>query len=210
MRGCPRRLLRSLLGIVLTGILVSSTQPVEGAHLSHFFRPVLTRTTMKGGCCGLRLEALTPYSVTVADPTTGFSASAGHLILVAGRSRGIGLLWIYVTERNVASVAAGLDSGPANWLLKDTEGDAYTAYPGVPRRGPRGRPGEALANVNSLRADTNPSNAGWIFFHLAGKTESRFTLYWSDCLPRCDARGQDAAYSPVADVVLAHGDRGTR
>jgi hypothetical protein len=120
------------------------------------------------------------------------------MLLTRGQVRGFATLWLDVAERNQSSAMEGFDSGPNDWLLQGNEmlGGTYAAAAAVPPR----IAGQPLLHIDSLHADTNPVNEGWIAFHIPVWKQKRYTLLWSDCMPRCGDLPAAQAYGPVADV----------
>ena len=135
--------------------------------------------------------------MSVTDTGSGFSASAGPFVLGRSRLPGYALLWVWVTERNETNVAVPLVSGPRNWLLLARDG-AHDAFPAAPPH----HGGRLLAHANALVADTDPENDGWIAFRVPLHSGPRFTLFWSDCRPRCDQSDGIGSYAPVVDVTV--------
>lgn len=195
---------RSVVGIVLVCGLIAAARPVHAAHPHHVLKPLLVRTAARGGCCDLHTAAFSPDTVSVVDASTGFSATVEHLSMSWGHIHGSVTLWLYVLERNESSVVQGLTSGPGNWLLfnRDDWDSTYSAFGSVPPR----HGGVALAHVDSLLADTNPANEGWIGFHIPSATQ-HYTLAWSDCMPRCSSLPVTQAYGPIADVSFVRSTR---
>lgn len=179
-------------------LLVLALVPAETMASTRGTTLRLSRPARIGGCCPLQIERLSSTSVSVLDTGTGFSASAGPFILGRSRLAGFVLLWAWVSERNDTNVADALTSGPHNWLLLARDG-THAAFPAVPPR----HSGKLLAYVNALVADTNPENDGWIAFRVPRSSGPRFTLFWSDCRPRCDQADGISAYAPVVDVTTS-------
>jgi hypothetical protein len=157
----------------------------------------LSRPARIGGCCPLEIARMSAASVSVTDMETGFSAAAGPFLLSRSRLPGYVILWVWISERNETNVADALVSGPRNWLLLARDG-VHNAFPAAPPR----HDAKKLAHVNALVADTDPENDGWIAFRFPLHTGPRFTLFWSDCRPRCDQSDGLPAYAPVVDVTV--------
>jgi hypothetical protein len=162
----------------------------------------LSRPLHEGGCCTLQIERLSATSVSVLDPASGFSAVAGPFVLRRSRLIGYAIVWIWVVERNESNIANALMSGPSNWLLRARDG-LHSAFPAMPPH----RGGHVLARVNALVADTDPENDGWIAFRIPLHSGPRFTLFWSNCRPRCDQDAGLAAYAAVVDLEISGSSR---
>lgn len=189
----------SLLGIVALGLLLFGVVG-HAAAARHHRQIVLSRPLEKGGCCNLRLTDPNSASASATDSETHFSATAGSFLLSGGHVPGYAILWAYITERNLDNVALTLRSGPDNWLLvgKDRAETTFSAVAGVPPH----RTGMPLFRQDSLSADTNPENAGWISFRIPVRTLKHYILLWRDCMPGCATRPVDQGYSALVDLTI--------
>jgi hypothetical protein len=201
MSALPRCVVRLAPAILLLLVLLpAGTSAAVRTGSGSVLR--LSRPAHTSGCCALEIEKLSETSVSVTDSDSGFSATAGPFTLSRSRLPGYQLLWVWVAERNGTNIADALVSGPGNWLLRARDG-LHSAFAAAPPH----HSGRALAHVNALVADTDPENDGWIVFRFPHYAGPRFTLYWSDCRPRCNQSAGITAYAPVVDITVGNGRR---